>query len=626
MPTSRIAALATALVAVLTTVRPAHAQSRSRLDSVAVYAAVEAIFGRNLAAKRFDAAAVVIIEGDRVVLKRGYGWTDRARRIPVDPDSTVFSAASVSKVFAATALVQLADRGQLDLSAPIAMQVNRIHLRGAHAGAVTAEHLLTHTAGLDAKFLGALAPSGREQPRLEDYFLETPPAVVRKPGSEVAYSNIGAALQGYLVEAVAKQPFYEYVEQQIFTPLGMTMSSFRQPLPDALAARRPTLDRRAAPFYRPYPAASLVTTSADMGRFLIALLNGGQRNGSRVLSERALRNMLAPHWRAQPTVPGVALGLFESFGPAGRALFHTGDGGHHSLLYLVPEQRFGLYAVYACSDDAASQLREELADSLVMKLLGGAPPAPMPPSPADFASRAAEYVGTYRSNSYSHFNIEKIGVLPMQLSVDADGEGGLRANQFAGDGEARLVETAHDVFRTSDGGYAAFRRDERGRVMSIVFSGSVWDPSTANRLAWHQRARVQLGAALLAGLVVMARLVAGGAHRLRRRRTSVHEPASMAWRLSGAYCVLMVTAPLIAPLGLFTGRPPYYAAPWSISLCLLALLVGAVLGAALLWCAWRERSLRGTSRWQQSLIWLVAAASVATTTLLWNWNLLRGRA
>ena len=566
---------------------PAH------LDAATVQVLADSIFNAALAAKRFKSAALVLVSGDRILLKRGYGWTDARQMHAADPDSTVYSAASVSKVFAAIGLMQLADQGRLDLRAPLRSRLTGIRFLGADAGAVTAEHLLTHTAGLDAKFLGALTPPGPEQPHLRDYFVESPPRVVRRPGSAIAYSNIGAALAGYVVEEVTGQPFYEYAERAI-----------------------------CAPFFRPYPAASLVTTPSDMGRFLVALLNGGRIGDGVLLSERALGEMFAPHWRAQPVVPGVTLGFFESFGPAGRALFHTGDGGHHSLLYFVPDRRFGLYAVYDASDVDASRLREELVTVLVARTLGGMANAPMPEPPADFVGRAHEYQGTYRSNSFSHFNMEKLGALPMQLSVSADGSGALLARQFGGGGNARLVEIGRDAFRTSDGGFAAFRRNSSGQVETIVFSGSVWDPSTADRVPWHQRAQVQLLALLLAGLAFAVRLVVGGIRRIRHRGARDAPAPSASWRLSGVQSLIFVAAPVMAPLGLLTSRPPYYSPPWSIYACLMLWLIACGLGVVLVAFAWRERRSGTTARLERGLIWAVAIASVVFTAFLWNWNLL----
>src|SRR5207237_194385 len=135
-------------------------------------------------------------------------------------------------------------------------------------------------------------------------------------GSGIAYSNIGVALAGLVVEQVSGEPFYAYAERHICSPLGMTRSSFVQPTPPALASRfADAVRQRQAPLIAPYPAGSLVTTAADMGKFVAAQLSAAAPTdapgGPRVLSDSALAVMHAHHW-GNPAVPGVALGFFES--------------------------------------------------------------------------------------------------------------------------------------------------------------------------------------------------------------------------------------------------------------------------------------------------------------------------
>ena len=98
-----------------------------------------------------------------------------------------------------------------------------------------------------------------------------------------AYSNYGAALAGYIVERVSGRPFNEYIEENIFKPLGMTHSTFRQPLPPALAPSMSNgyqlASEESKPFevVVPFPAGSLSSTAGDMARFMLAhLLAGGQ--------------------------------------------------------------------------------------------------------------------------------------------------------------------------------------------------------------------------------------------------------------------------------------------------------------------------------------------------------------
>ena len=163
---------------------------------------------------------------------------------------------------------------------------------------------------------------------------------------------------------------------------------------------------------------------------------------------------------------------------------------------------------------------------------------------------------------------------------------------------------------------------ETTRVRSCLSSSPDLCGILPRRIDWYGTNTPSFSLALLAGFVFLIRLAVGAVRRVNKRGKRANAEPSIAWRLSGALSLLMIAAPFIAPLDLFTGRPPYYAPPWSIYVCLLALLAGAVLGVALLWFSWRSLSLSGASRPQRALVWSVGAASLLTTALLWNWNLL----
>ncbi|WII36573.1 serine hydrolase domain-containing protein [Paenibacillus thiaminolyticus] len=100
---------------------------------------------------------------------------------------------------------------------------------------ITLTHLMTHTPGFEDSVESIFRLSADEMLPLQEYIHAHLPARVFPPGKVAAYSNYGAALAGYIVERVSGQPFAEYVEQHIFAPLGMSRSSFLQPLPEALA-------------------------------------------------------------------------------------------------------------------------------------------------------------------------------------------------------------------------------------------------------------------------------------------------------------------------------------------------------------------------------------------------------
>src|SRR5262249_16861976 len=147
----------------------------------------------------------------------------------------------------------------------------------------------------------------------------------------------------YVVERVSGMLFYDYVERQILEPLEMRHSTFRQPVPEPFQ-RNLGSERFEKPYTILYPVATLVTTPSDMAKFMLAHLKAGPGQ-SRILSDTALDVMHAQHFAPSAELPGVAYGFFEAQDAGGRGLFHAGARDHFSLLYLVPENNFGIYIV-----------------------------------------------------------------------------------------------------------------------------------------------------------------------------------------------------------------------------------------------------------------------------------------
>ncbi|HEX2993227.1 MAG TPA: serine hydrolase, partial [Anaerolineales bacterium] len=179
-------------------------------------------------------AVVTVVKDGVVFLSKGYGYADLETRVPVDPERTLFRPGSVSKLFIWTAVMQLVEQGKLDLNADINHYLD-FTIPNTFSEPITLRHVLTHTSGFEEvnQDLVALHPEGMLA--LGEYLAKNLPARVFPPGSVMAYSNYGASLTAYIVERVSGLSFDTYVEQNIFVPLGMDHSTFRQPLPESLS-------------------------------------------------------------------------------------------------------------------------------------------------------------------------------------------------------------------------------------------------------------------------------------------------------------------------------------------------------------------------------------------------------
>jgi hypothetical protein len=415
----------------------------------------------------------------------------------------------------------------------------------------------------------------------------------------------------------------------------MTRSTFAQPVPRAwwpdLAGGPP--GRRGEVYWNPYPAASLVTTAADMGRFVAAQLRA---------PEGAL---LATHWRPAPAVPGVAYGFFEGEANGRRTRFHTGDAGDHSVVFLLPDEGVGLYLVYAGRDEQAS-LRErfvrELVDAFFAAPANVAPAAQPLPAPAELRAIARACAGTYRGAGYAVSTFEKVKALVYQVTVRDAGDGSLEVRPPGVGTPLRARPVAPYVFRAPDGGTLTFRRrapnrsGARAPADGFTLTGSIWDPSSWDRVGPLEDGRVHLAAFGAALLMLAARAVVWPALSLARRvarRGRVAAPARAwpatarrAWRWSGVAAGLVALSPVAALATAFLSfQHPVIAVPRAVAVLSTGLAVGALLGAALavpLARAWRAGALASLGRARAAHAALVAAASLLLVPLLWYWNLL----
>jgi len=233
---------------------------------------------------RIPGAVVAIVKDGRVLVSKGYGYANEAKKIPVDPDRTLFRVGSISKLFTATAVLQLVEQGKLDLDRDINTYLD-FRIPDRDDGPITLRHLLTHTAGFEEQLFNLLIEDPTTLPVLSQCLRHSIPERIYQAGSTPAYSNYGFALAGYIVQRVSGQSFDDYIEHHVLKPLKMTSSSFRQPLPPELSpfVANAYIEGKPTGYYHylcDAPAGSLSATAGDLSHFMIAFLQGAQLDGN----------------------------------------------------------------------------------------------------------------------------------------------------------------------------------------------------------------------------------------------------------------------------------------------------------------------------------------------------------
>ena len=187
--------------------------------------------------ERSDAAGatVLVMKDGKDLLRKGYGFADIAKKKPVDPDSTIFRLASISKLFTWISVMQLAEQGKLDIDADVNKYLD-VQIAPAFGKPITLRNLMTHTGGFEEEIRDILFVDPKQATTLRDFLIENQPHRIFPPGEIPAYSNYGVGLAGYIVQRFSGEPFEKYVAEHIPQPLEMNQSSNEQPHQTALAS------------------------------------------------------------------------------------------------------------------------------------------------------------------------------------------------------------------------------------------------------------------------------------------------------------------------------------------------------------------------------------------------------
>jgi serine-type D-Ala-D-Ala carboxypeptidase len=350
---------------------------------------IDRVVARGVAAGGFPGAAVIVGRHDTTLLVRGYGrqqWTRHAAA--VDPATTMYDLASLTKTLATgIAAMVLYDRGRLDLDAPVDRYLPR--WRGGGREEVTVRDLLTHRSGL---------PAGRELWRVAHS-----PAAARRavlatplelsPGTRFLYSDIGADVLGFVIEAIVHQPLDQFLDRRVYKPLGLRHIRFRPRARDLsrLAVTDAPLgrvnDRNAAVLGGVAGHAGLFASAADVAALAQMMLRGGVYHGVRLVSDTTVARFTtrtagtrALAW--DTCAGGASCGQYMGT----RAFGHTGYTGtslwvdpEHDLFVVVLANWAAGTAAHPTGPSAIlADVRADVAD-LAESVVAAGPSSPIPP-------------------------------------------------------------------------------------------------------------------------------------------------------------------------------------------------------------------------------------------------------
>lgn len=437
---------------------------------------------------------ISVVKDGEILFKKGYGYFDLENNQIVDADNTLFRPGSVSKLFIWTSIMQLVEQGKVDLNENVNEYldfeipneiVNKDNTEDIKA--ITVMNLLNHNAGFEDKIKDLFVLTEADIKPLGTYLREYMPARVYPAGREMAYSNYGSALAAYIVEKVSGMRFDEYVEANIFKPLNMNNSTFRQPVPAEIAGESSlgfaylngVYHSDPFEYIQPYPVGALSSTAEDMAKFMLAHLNMGSYQGNRILSPETAADMHSQSFTHHSEFAGMAHGFIEMNYNGYRMITHGGDTFlFHSGLYLIPELNTGLFVSYNGRDAAVA--RDLLIKSFMDRYFPDKSTNTVLSENSNFI-KPELIEGKYIINRVNHTTYESITKYFSITNIEVDSSRNIIYNFMGETNRLRQIEPG--VFYDDESGnklYAALNQE--GEVDELWTNS----PNVLKRASWHE--------------------------------------------------------------------------------------------------------------------------------------------
>jgi CubicO group peptidase (beta-lactamase class C family)/D-alanyl-D-alanine dipeptidase len=380
---------------------------------------LDAFIRRQVADKKLPALSIALVDDQKVVWARGYGHADPGKKLRATAD-TVYRVGSVSKLFTDLAVMQLVERGALDLDSPVTKYLPDFKPEDPFDKEITLRQLMSHRSGLV------------REPPVGNYFDPDTPSLektvrslnrtrlVYEPGKKTKYSNAGIAVVGLALEQTQKQAFPRYLQRKLLDPLGMKTSAFE---PDPEVTRHlsravmwtyhgrefpaPTFELGMA------PAGSLYSSANDLARFLMMLFAGGKAGDEVILRRETLEKMWVPQFARKGEKSGFGIGFSVTRWEGRRRVGHGGAiYGFATDLSALPDDKLGVVVIAA--RDVANAVVSHVADVALKHMLAVRRKKPLseieetsPLGPGE----ARKLAGRYQSKDKAFDLIESAGRL-----------------------------------------------------------------------------------------------------------------------------------------------------------------------------------------------------------------------
>jgi len=322
------------------------------LDKQAVEKWSDHLFKRMLDEYRISAGTIAVTQGDDVILTKAYGYSDWRTGEKADAVSE-FRIASLSKTFLATAVAQLLERGLIKtLDDPVNLYLKRLVIAPFNGKHVTIRDLVTHTGGFGRT--GTIPNDPRPHaPLTVQMIIDTMPPVVREPGTLSIYCNACNGVLGIMVEDLTGELLADYMQTNIFGPLGMQNSYLENTgKPGSRIVTQFAFAPGQAPLALPYPASgspytyasgAINSTADDMAKWLISNIQQGNGSGPKLVKPETYQLLHTRQRGNHPQTNGFGMGFFSYPYEGEHVLEHYGSITFRSLQLMLLNRKIGVF-------------------------------------------------------------------------------------------------------------------------------------------------------------------------------------------------------------------------------------------------------------------------------------------
>jgi len=454
---------------------PAYAVTPHEMTQQDITAFLDGIMPQQLAREDIAGAVISVVKDGKVIFARGYGYSDVEKKKAVSADYTLFRPGSISKLFTWTSVMQLVEQGKLDLDRDVNEYLD-FKIPATYPKPITLRNIMTHTPGFEESVQELFVADAKDLQPLGPYLQKHMPTRIFPPGTTPAYSNYATTMAGYIVQRVSGQDYFDYVDEHVIKPLGMTHTTFRQPLPDVLAplmSKGYTVASQPAKkfeFVEAAPAGSSSVSAMDMTHLMIAHLQNGKYENVQILKPETAELMHSRQFVNLSDMNAMCLGFYEETRNGHRIIGHAGDTDYfHSDLHLMPDAQLGFFISYNSAGKGEISAREAVWHAFLDRYF---PIELKDGSPVSTATSDAEQVsGHYIVSRRSEDNIFSVLSVVGETKIFRNDDGTISSKDLKDmNGEPKKFRAvAPMMFRdVNDQDRLGFKKDESGNTVAVI--------------------------------------------------------------------------------------------------------------------------------------------------------------